>query len=227
MFKPIEGLLIFGPFAIMWFAEVAIATVALFAPVTAFLSWRLSNSKKIALYSAVYSLLMLMPGIWLVLKLRGVSPPKRLVVLVYSFLYVAWLSTVLWMLIVGLFFTIGTDVLHEIDTTNRVWLIVVTSVASGAVWLLSVKRASNLREAAGDDLLNFARIEPFVSFIVCNVAASTAFEVFAKRRTSEESIAPFVAMAVVVIGWMLVRIPFFVRDEIRSRTRKPKLREAA
>ena len=213
---------IFGSDSIL----VIITAVVLFAPFAAYLSWRSSNSKKFAIYGAVYSLLMLMPGIWLVLKLRGVSLHRRLIVLGYSFVYVVWLiGTVLWMFFIGLVRTLSNRI-FEADTATQGWFIVATSVASGVIWSMSVWRTSNLKEATGDDLLNFARIEPFVSYLVCIISIIAAVAVLTQDRTTEGTIAPFAAMAVLVNGWMLVRIPFFVRNEIRRRSEDAMIRAA-
>ena len=178
-----------------------------------------SKSKKFVLYSAVYSLLLLLPGIWLVSKLRGVPTPGPVIVLVYCTVYAVWLfSTVLWIFVVGLLVAVSNPGFFGADTALQGWLIVATSAVNGVIWLMSVRRALKLRPTSGDDLLEFARIEPFVSFIVVNMAIYIAIVGFNRGLTIEENAAPFVAMAVFMISWMLVRIPFFVKDEIRGRT---------
>ena len=208
---------IFGSDSIL----VIITAVVLFAPFAAYLSWRSSNSKKFAIYGAVYSLLMLMPGIWLVLKLQGSSIPKLLIVVAFSFVYIVWLVYLVLVLFFAGLIVVNTD--HDFFDTDPAiqgWLLIATSVASGFVWLKSVRRTSKLREATSDNILDFARVEPF-GFVMVNTMTFFTTAITIAILTGDDlggTVVPYWVAAVLAVGWMLARIPYFVREEIRDRT---------
>ena len=217
----IGALIIFGPLFVLALAPVFFVLGLLFAPGAAVSSWQSSKSKKITLYATGYASLLLMPGIWLVLKLQGSSIPKLLIVVAFSFVYVVWLVYLVLVLFFAGLIVVNTD--HDFFDTDPAiqgWLLMATSVASGFVWLMSVRRTSKLREATSDNILDFARVEPF-GFVMVNTMTFFTTAITTAILTGDDlggTVVPFSVVAVLAVGWMLARIPYFVREEIRDRS---------
>ena len=184
-----------------------------------------ASGKKYAVYGAIYSLLAVLPSIWLLLKLRGISPARALIVLGFAFLYFSWLSSsVLFVLLFGV---------EALGPSFQSEMLVYIALANGVLWGLSVFQAFRLNEANHDDLLDFRRIEPFASFLLCNTAimGSMFAHGIVTSTTMGEAVVPYWSMLAIIGGWMLVWMVLFSIDtthycKVLMRRRAEK-REAA
>ena len=167
----------------------------------------------------------MLPSIWLLLKLRGISPPRALIVLGFAFAYFSWLSSsVLFVLLFGV---------EALGPSFQSEMLVYIALANGVLWGLSVFQAFRLNEANHDDLLDFRRIEPFASFLLCNttIMGSMFAHGIVTSTTMGEAVVPYWSMLAIIGGWMLVRMVLFSIDtthycKVLMRRRAEK-REAA
>ena len=142
------GAIVFSVLAGIAFSPVAAASCAVLA------RRRGLSVKRYALAGGIYSVLLLAPYVYLVLKLLDRKPPEELVRWVYFVLMVAWVAGPLTLAVMFLGIELSVPPEHS---PNRIGIIVANgSAAVGNVvmlgaWLLWLK----LRKPApeGDDLL--------------------------------------------------------------------------
>ena len=152
------GFIMFGLFGAFIFGFSLLGGVVL-APIFALISFLIARRKdldgaRFALIGAVYSAMFLMPWIYLVLRMKGKRPPKKLVISTYVFMYTIWLS-----ILAGLFVYVGFGVTYDPydpkDLADLVDLYLLAHWSSilicGAAWLVSLVRIVQLKREADEE----------------------------------------------------------------------------
>ena len=175
------------------------------SPLAAFLSNRLAKRRgydtdRYTVYGAVWSALLLLPAIWLVLKLKGVSLPRGIVGLGYGIIYTGWfVSGKLSQLYYGFGQSSSTTQPQTIGLA-----MIVTGLAGGALWCLSICQLTKT-QFSDDDLINFRRIKPSVS---APIAGSYMFSGFVNDGWLPwpgSSVVVWVVLTPIVAGWTVNR----------------------
>ena len=123
---------------------------------------------------ALYSLLFLLPWVWLVLRMMGVPVPAMVARVGYAVMYGLWLCAVAALIIAGAFLTMGFG---EEELRPDSVLLIFSGMFAGAVWFASLRRTLRWRarregenEVRASVPMRTAFIAMSVSWALCAVA---------------------------------------------------------
>ena len=127
---------------------------------------------------ALYSLLFLLPWVWLALRMMGVPVPAAVARAGYAVMYGLWLCAAAALLIAGAFLTMGFG---EEELRPDSALLIFSGMFAGAVWFASLRRTLRWRARRREGENPRASVPMRTAFIAMSVSwALCAVAVFAQ-----------------------------------------------
>ena len=167
------------PFALVFVPGFVVgATMALtmlglmWSPFAALISWRMAGNRglsgsRYAITGAVYSILLLLPWIYMVMALRGKRISAGLIDLAYFFLYMAWLVgpiAVMYLRFVVIAESTSVVAIGVLTAVVIAWVVSLAILAKS--WLFQVQRSARGREP----IIDLKYIMPF-GLVVASIVA--------------------------------------------------------